>query len=132
IEGAKRSGERALAIARRLGDRIEEACSLRLLGLTAAEAGDLPSAQERLGEASRILLSIGKRYELARLNLGAGLAWRRRARKGKSRGILDEPPTRRRRPGARSGFPRMPRTRCSGRKSLRSNPARSRRGTPRS
>lgn len=90
IEGAVRSGERALLIARRLGDRIEEACALRLLGLAAAETGDLDAAQVRLGEASKILLAIGKRYELARLNLSAGLAWRRRARKGKSRGILDE------------------------------------------
>jgi transcriptional regulator with GAF, ATPase, and Fis domain len=90
IDQARRSGERALAIARRLGDRIEEACSLRLLGLAAAEAGEFGAAQERLGEASRVLLAIGKRYELARLNMGAGLAWRRRARKGKSRAILDE------------------------------------------
>jgi transcriptional regulator with GAF, ATPase, and Fis domain/Tfp pilus assembly protein PilF len=90
IDHARRSGERALAIARRLGDRIEEACSLRLLGLAAAEAGEFAAAQERLGEASRVLLAIGKRYELARLNMGAGLAWRRRARKGKSRAILDE------------------------------------------
>ena len=90
VDAARRNGERGLAIARRLGDRIEEACSLRLLGLVAAEAGEFPAAQERLGEASRILLAIGKRYELARLNMGAGLAWRRRARKGKSRAILDE------------------------------------------
>ncbi len=90
IPAAIRSGERALGIARRLGDRIEEACSLRVLGLAAAEAGELPAAQERLAEASRILLAIGKRYELARLNFNAGLAWRRRARKGKTRGVLDE------------------------------------------
>jgi transcriptional regulator with GAF, ATPase, and Fis domain/tetratricopeptide (TPR) repeat protein len=89
-EAAVRCGERALAIARRLGDRIEEACSLRLLGLAAAEAGDLTAAQERLGEASRILIAVGKRYELAKLNMSAGLAWRRRARKGKSRGLIDE------------------------------------------
>ena len=87
---AQRSGERALAIARRLGDRIEEACSLRLLGLIAAEHGDMTTAQDRLGEASRILLSIGKRYELAKLNMAAGLSWRRRARKGKSRTTLDD------------------------------------------
>jgi len=90
IEPAVRSGERALGIARRLGDRIEEACSLRLLGLAGAEAGDMSAAQERLGESSRILLAIGKRYELAKLNMAAGLAWRRRARKGKSRGVIDE------------------------------------------
>ena len=89
-ETAQRHGERGLAIARRLGDRIEEACSLRLLGLVAAESGELTTAQDRLGEASRILLAIGKRYELARLNLAAGLSWRKRARKGKSRGTLDE------------------------------------------
>jgi transcriptional regulator with GAF, ATPase, and Fis domain/Tfp pilus assembly protein PilF len=90
IEAATRNGERALAIARRLGDRIEEACSQRLLGLALAETGDLALAQEKLGEASRILLSIGKRYELAKLNLSAGLAWRRRARKGKCRAVIDE------------------------------------------
>jgi len=90
LEAAGRSGDRALAIARRLGDRIEEACSLRLVGLVAAEAGDLAVAEERLTEASRTLLLIGKRYELAKLNFWAGLAWRRRARKGKSRSILDE------------------------------------------
>jgi len=90
LEAAGRSGDRALAIARRLGDRIEEACSLRLVGLVAAEAGDFAVAEERLTEASRTLLLIGKRYELAKLNFGAGLAWRRRARKGKSRAILDE------------------------------------------
>jgi tetratricopeptide (TPR) repeat protein len=89
-DAAMRHGERALAIARRLGDRIEEACSLRLIGLVNAEAGDLVVAQERLGEASRVLLAIGKRYELAKLNMCAGLAWRRRARKGKSRGVIDE------------------------------------------
>lgn len=89
-DAANRHGERALAIARRLGDRIEEACSIRLLGLVAAEQGDFTAAQDRLTEASRILLAIGKRYELARLNLSAGLAWRRRARRGKSRNILDE------------------------------------------
>ena len=69
---------------------FEEACALRLLGLVAAESGELSTAQDRLGESSRILLTIGKRYELARLNLAAGLSWRRRARRGKSRGILDE------------------------------------------
>jgi len=90
LEAAGRSGDRALAIARRLGDRIEEACSLRLVGLVAAEAGELAVAEERLTEASRTLLLIGKRYELAKLNFGAGLEWRRRARRGKSRTILDE------------------------------------------
>jgi len=89
-EAAQRNGERALAIARRLGDRIEEACSLRLLGLVAVEHGDLPVGQDRLGEASRILLAIGKRFELARLNMAAGLSWRRRARKGKSRATIDD------------------------------------------
>ncbi|MGH7682652.1 MAG: tetratricopeptide repeat protein, partial [Candidatus Eiseniibacteriota bacterium] len=89
-DAARRSGERGLVVARRLGDRIEEACSLRLLGLIAAENGEFPAAQERLGEASRILLAIGKRDELALLNIGAGLAWRRRARRGKSRATLDE------------------------------------------
>jgi transcriptional regulator with GAF, ATPase, and Fis domain/uncharacterized protein HemY len=90
IEPALRSGERALAIARRIGDRIEEACSLRLLGLAYAEAGEWGQAQERLEEGSRILSGIGKRYELAKLNLAAGIAWRKRARKGRSRGTLDE------------------------------------------
>ncbi len=90
VEPALRSGERALAIARRIGDRIEEACSLRLLGLAFAEAGEWEPARERLEEGSRILSGIGKRYELAKLNLAAGCVWRKRGRKGKSRGALDE------------------------------------------
>ena len=90
VEPALRSGERALAIARRIGDRIEEACSLRLLGLAFAEAGEWEPARERLEEGSRILSAIGKRYELAKLHLAAGVVWRKRGRKGKSRGALDE------------------------------------------
>ncbi|HEX7078623.1 MAG TPA: sigma 54-interacting transcriptional regulator [Candidatus Eisenbacteria bacterium] len=90
VNAAMRSGERALAIARRLGDRIEEACSLRLLGLASAESGEWPLARDRLDEAARILGGIGKRYELGKLNLAAGVIWRKRARKGKSRGVLDE------------------------------------------
>ena len=90
VEPALRSGERALAIARRIGDRIEEACSLRLLGLAFAEAGEWEPAHERLEEGSRILSGIGKRYELAKLNLAAGVVWRKRGRKGKARGALDE------------------------------------------
>ncbi len=90
FDQAVRSGERAVVIARRLGDRIEEACSLRLIGLVRAEEGDLDQARNFLDQASEILQQIGKRYELARLSLAAGLAWRKRSRKGKSRGILDE------------------------------------------
>src|SRR6185503_17639367 len=41
FETAVRTAERSLAIARRLGDRLEEACSLRLIGLARAEDGDL-------------------------------------------------------------------------------------------
>jgi len=87
---ALRHAERALGIARRLGDRIEEACSLRLIGLVRAEEGDLDQARNYLDEAGTILQQVGKRYELARLCLAAGLAWRKRGRKGKSRQILDE------------------------------------------
>ena len=90
VNAAMRSGERALAIARRLGDRIEEACALRLLGLASAESGEWAAARDRLDEASRIMGGVGKRYELGKLNLAAGVIWRKRARKGKSRGILDE------------------------------------------
>ena len=90
IEPALRSGERSLALARRIGDRIEEACSLRLLGLAFAEAGEWEPARERLDEGNRILSGVGKRYELAKLNLAAGVVWRKRGRKGKSRGALDE------------------------------------------
>jgi len=87
---ALRHAERALGIARRLEDRIEEACSLRLIGLVRAEEGDLGQARNYLDEAGAILQQVGKRYELARLCLAAGLAWRKRGRKGKSRLILDE------------------------------------------
>ncbi|HEY7727081.1 MAG TPA: sigma 54-interacting transcriptional regulator, partial [Candidatus Eisenbacteria bacterium] len=87
---AERNGERALAVARRLGDRIEEGCSLRLLGLVAAEQGDMSAARERTTQAAEILGRIGKRYELAKLHLAAGVVWRKRARKGKSRAILEE------------------------------------------
>jgi transcriptional regulator with GAF, ATPase, and Fis domain/Flp pilus assembly protein TadD len=90
LDAARRSGERALAIARRLGDRIEEACSLRLLGLRAAEAGEWEEARGFVEEATRILSGIGKRYELAKLNLAIGIVWRKRGRKGRSRGVLDE------------------------------------------
>jgi transcriptional regulator with GAF, ATPase, and Fis domain/uncharacterized protein HemY len=90
LDPARRSGERALAIARRLGDKIEEACSLRVLGLCAAEAGEWDEARGLIEEASRILGGIGKRYELAKLNLAVGIVWRKRGRKGRSRGVLDE------------------------------------------
>ncbi len=90
LDTAIRFAERALPIAQRLGDRIEEACSLKLIGLARAEAGDLDQARSYLDQASEILSQIGKRYELARLFLAAGLAWRKRARRGKSRAILDE------------------------------------------
>ena len=90
LDAARRSGERALSIARRLGDRIEEACSLRLLGLRAAEAGEWEEARGFVEEATRILSGIGKRYELAKLNLAIGVVWRKRGRKGRSRGVLDE------------------------------------------
>ncbi len=90
LPAAERAGERALAVARRMGDRIEEGCALRLLGLAAAESGDMAAARERIEQATDILSRVAKRYELAKLNLAAGVAWRKRARKGKSRAILDE------------------------------------------
>jgi transcriptional regulator with GAF, ATPase, and Fis domain/Tfp pilus assembly protein PilF len=90
LDAARRSGERSLSIARRLGDRVEEACSLRLLGLRAAEAGEWEEARGFVEEATRILSGIGKRYELAKLNLAIGVVWRKRGRKGRSRGVLDE------------------------------------------
>ncbi|HEV8128071.1 MAG TPA: sigma 54-interacting transcriptional regulator [Candidatus Eisenbacteria bacterium] len=90
LDHARRSGERSLAIARRLGDKIEEACSLRLLGLRAAEAGEWDEARPLIEEASRILGGIAKRYELAKLNLAVGIVWRKRGRKGRSRIVLDE------------------------------------------
>lgn len=90
LEPAVRFAERALVSARRLGDRLEEACSLKLIGLASAEAGDLEQARSYLDQSSEILQQIGKRYELARLCFSAGLAWRKRARRGKSRAILDE------------------------------------------
>src|SRR6266850_356075 len=90
LEPAVRFAERALVSARRLGDRLEEACSLKLIGLASAEAGDLDQARGYLDQASEALQQIGKRYELARLCFSAGLAWRKRARRGKSRAILDE------------------------------------------
>ncbi len=90
LEPAVRIAERALVIARRLGDRLEEACSLKLIGLARAEDGDLDQGRTYLDQASEILNQIGKRYELARLCFSAGLTWRKRARRGKSRAILDE------------------------------------------
>jgi transcriptional regulator with GAF, ATPase, and Fis domain/Tfp pilus assembly protein PilF len=90
LAAAERAGDRALALARRMGDRIEEGCALRLLGLVAAENGDMAAARERIEQAGDTLSRIGKRYELAKLNLAAGVAWRKRARKGKSRAILEE------------------------------------------
>ena len=102
LDPAVRLAERSLAIARRLGDRLEEACSLKLIGLAHAEAGDLDQGRTYLDQASEILNQIGKRYELARLCFSAGLAWRKRARRGKSRAILDESVTYLRR--AAAGF----------------------------
>ncbi len=90
LDPAIRIAERALLIARRLGDRLEEACSLKLIGLARAEEGDLDQGRIYLDQASEILNQIGKRYELARLCFSAGLSWRKRARRGKSRAILDE------------------------------------------
>ncbi|HEY2925081.1 MAG TPA: sigma 54-interacting transcriptional regulator [Candidatus Eisenbacteria bacterium] len=90
LDPAVRLAERSLAIARRLGDRLEEACSLKLIGLARAEAGDLDQGRTYLDQAAEILHHIGKRYELARLCFSAGLAWRKRARRGKSHAILDE------------------------------------------
>jgi transcriptional regulator with GAF, ATPase, and Fis domain/Tfp pilus assembly protein PilF len=90
LAAAERHGERALQVSRRLGDRIEEGCSLRLLGLVSAEHGDMSAARERITLAGELLARIGKRYELAKLHLAAGVAWRKRARKGKSRAILEE------------------------------------------
>ncbi len=90
LDPAIRLAERALLIARRLGDRLEEASSLKLIGLARAEDGDLEQGRVYLDQASEILSQIGKRYELARLCFSAGLAWRKRARRGKSRAILDE------------------------------------------
>ena len=90
LDPARRSGERALAIARRLGDRIEEACSLRLLGLRAAETGEWEESRGFIDEATRILSGIGKRYELAKLNYAVGIVWRKRGRKGRARGVIDE------------------------------------------
>jgi len=102
LDQAVRIAERALHIARRLGDRLEEACSLKLIGLARAEGGDLEQGRAFLDQASEILNQIGKRYELARLCFAAGLVWRKRARRGKSRAILDESVTYLRR--AAAGF----------------------------
>ena len=102
LDPAVRIAERALLIARRLGDRLEEASSLKLIGLARAEDGDLEQGRMYLDQASEILGQIGKRYELARLCFSAGLAWRKRARRGKSRAILDESVTYLRR--AAAGF----------------------------
>src|SRR5258706_3257574 len=100
LDQAVRIADRALSIARRLGDRLEEACSLKLIGLARAEDGDLDQGRIYLDQASEILNQIGKRYELARLCFSAGLVWRKRARRGKSRLILDESVSYLRRAGA--------------------------------
>jgi tetratricopeptide (TPR) repeat protein len=55
---ALRHAERSIAIARRLGDRIEEACSLRLIGLIRADEGDLAQARNYLDEAGAILQQV--------------------------------------------------------------------------
>jgi len=90
LDAATRYAERALDLARRLRDRYEEGCGLRLYGLIRAEAGDLEGAAAALSEAGEMFSSLGIRYELARLQIAAGTAWRRRARRGKSRGVLDQ------------------------------------------
>ncbi|HET9951570.1 MAG TPA: sigma 54-interacting transcriptional regulator [Candidatus Eisenbacteria bacterium] len=90
LDAATRYAERTLDLARRLRDRYEEGCGLRLYGLVRAEAGDLEGAAAALSEAGELLGTLGIRYELARLQIAAGISWRRRARRGKSRGVLDQ------------------------------------------
>jgi transcriptional regulator with GAF, ATPase, and Fis domain/Tfp pilus assembly protein PilF len=90
VEAAERHAARALSLARDLGDRHEEGCALRLHGFVRLDQGDLEGAAASLHEATELLSALGIRYELARLHLAAGVAWRRRARRGKSRGVLDE------------------------------------------
>ncbi|HET7904658.1 MAG TPA: sigma 54-interacting transcriptional regulator, partial [Candidatus Eisenbacteria bacterium] len=90
IDAAERHTSRALSLARRLGDRFEEGCALRLHGFLRLDQGDLEGAAASLHEAAELFASLGIRFELSRLHLSAGVAWRRRARRGKSRGVLDQ------------------------------------------
>jgi transcriptional regulator with GAF, ATPase, and Fis domain/tetratricopeptide (TPR) repeat protein len=90
LEAADRHASRAIELARELGDRFEEGCALRLRGLLRQEQGDLENAAAPLQEAIDLFSALGIRYELARLHLAAGTGWRRRARRGKARGILDQ------------------------------------------
>ena len=90
LDAATRYADRTLDLARRLRDRYEEGCGLRLYGLIRVEAGDLEGAAAALSEAGELFTTLGIRYELARLQIAAGISWRRRARRGKSRGVLDQ------------------------------------------
>ncbi len=89
LEAAERHAMRALDLARELGDRVEEGCALRLRGFLRLEQGDLEGAAASLQEAIDLFSALGIRYELARLHISAGIGWRRRARRGKARGVLD-------------------------------------------
>ncbi|HVP39818.1 MAG TPA: sigma 54-interacting transcriptional regulator [Candidatus Saccharimonadales bacterium] len=77
VEEAEACGRRALDLARRQHDRLEEATCWRLLALVAGERGAVPDYIALMDQAVRQLSEVGERFELALTLQGAGSLERR-------------------------------------------------------
>ncbi len=70
---AWKASERALAVSKSLGDRFEEALTIRVRGMVLKEEGKTEEALEHLNQCLTTLTSLGEKYEAARTNLEIGI-----------------------------------------------------------
>lgn len=67
---------RALGIAGKMNDPLEEAVARRILGLVAEQRGDFRIALSHLEAAQNLLEEIDEKYEQGRTLLESGDSWR--------------------------------------------------------
>ncbi len=72
LADAEACGRRALDLARRQHDRLEEAASWRLLALAAGRRGDISGYTALMDQAIQQLTEVGERFELASALYAAG------------------------------------------------------------
>ncbi len=76
IDEAERDGARALALTRKIGDRLEEGATLRVLASIAYARGDRAAARASIDSAEELLRRTGESFELARTALANGVGLR--------------------------------------------------------
>lgn len=89
-EGAARTAQQALDIARELSARTEEGCCLRVLGMAALAQGRYADAQDALDRSLVILTEIGDIYESARTHYALAFLYVAQRRFTESVAALDQ------------------------------------------